>query len=1299
MQAGEQRAHDRKRAVAQPAKSSKGDKDTNDKTKEEPKRRKRRVNPHAAGYKNNKQKDLNGTYVELWHNRMGHPGDTAAIKMIKGGLGVMHDLTVTLDDYRNSEFWCEICGLTKVRNRNHPARASASTGWPDYPNEIHSLDSTGKERTRTIWNDKYATYVTDHHDGRTWAYAHSSKKQLPEVLSDHEHNAVVDARLSRAYEDAGHAREFEVKNYWTDNAGELTSDREKARRKANRIGTTTTVPNEGHGPQNAVSERRIQSVRRVSNQLIHSPSCAIPLKWAKRMWNYADIHATHIMMMWPTAHNDKGQCTADKRYAEGKGARNANWRCRLMHSWGCEVITPLPGEKRKPRGKRLYFVGVPENFGRGYLLWDLANPNNRPLVYDSVVFQENPLQNSAESRRPAQKPTNASGGGKQTTSEASDNDETKATNDANMGKCDLEWTPIKEPKCDLEWTPMKEPESRDTIQWTTINDSTPSHEWTPIEGNTDNSQSEEDAALPLPEIEGEDDGWRGRLLIPKPGDDGKHLTVRKLWKMMVNDWGMEDIPLSWFRRMNCNPETGEAAGQHSRPPRVTEDGQRGWLWIPTEFGDIDGDYPPEQNTTSSDDEGAGESNPGDSAQWEHESKAEANMATSVADHNAAVFNTVVAHNRRRLDELREDHHNDKWYKAINRKVASGKSFAAVESTGACINAACALLGQTYRLAAKSARLQQSAKRPRHRRRARTCFEMANCLLLIATAQSVAGLEGMKARDIPEPPNYKAALRGEFASFWRSAIMKEFDNLEEHDIWELVELPAGRRSIDTTWRFKAKPNAAGLIDKFKARLCARGFRQMFGIDFTETHAPVTVISAWRANVAEMARYDWDFDIWDVKGAYLNSELLEEIYVTPPEGYPYPDGAQPGLVLRLKRALYGLKQAGRAWSKKFARFLKKKGFVASTADPSLFIKTRVIDGKEETIRLNVYVDDIFAVYSNEKWYNEFKAEVMDLEDGGFKLSASDDSNVFLGVSIDRLHDGAVKIHQRRYIEDLAARFLQDTPDKKAKVPYFTSIPLTKAMSPETEELKKQMESMPYRSLIGGLNHLANYTRPDIACAVNMCAQFSANPGMGHWKAAKQILVYLRSTADYGVIYGRSNTKYIPFVPICGYTDASWADDPDERKSRTGTMLWSWGGPIEWRSVKQKSIALSTTEAEYMAACEGVKSTIWARRLYTEFGYGDLGIPDDDGIPTEQELEGYKPVVQFQDNSGCIEWSKNPVQHNRAKHIDLRYHFIRAKVKSGEVKLVHCPTEIMMADLLTKYLAAPRFAFLRNLMMSIK
>ena len=176
--------------------------------------------------------------------------------------------------------------------------------------------------------------------------------------------------------------------------------------------------------------------------------------------------------------------------------------------------------------------------------------------------------------------------------------------------------------------------------------------------------------------------------------------------------------------------------------------------------------------------------------------------------------------------------------------------------------------------------------------------------------------------------------------------------------------------------------------------------------------------------------------------------------------------------------------------------------------------------------------------DRWYQEFKTELQQ----EFDLSSSADSDVFLGITIDRLRDGAIKISQQRYVDDIVASFLGDG-DKVSKVPYVVSWKLSKDMGPQTTKEKKAMEEIPYRRLIGMLLHLANCTRPDISAAVGILGKFNANPGMKHWKAALEVVKYLKGTANYGVVYGRQRDG-IPYVPLCGYSDASWADDPDDR-----------------------------------------------------------------------------------------------------------------------------------------------------------
>ena len=1237
-----------------------------------------------------------------WHNAIGHPGDSAAKKMIDRGYGAVNGIKVTLKHFMSKglpKVWCDTCCKARCRNRHHKRRDKADGGWPAHPNELHAVDSMGRSK-RSLWGEQYSTVVKDHHDANTWAYAHRRKKEMPNVLAKHEHSAKMDARQSKSYAAYDGTVEFGVKAYRSDNAGELTSDFELARRRRGGIATQLTVPNAGHGQQNAVAERAIGLVRTLSNTLIHSPLHNIPITYARRLWPYADSHAARLRNLHPTTHNEENAAPAEKRYVSGRGALKPSYISRLHHIWGSRMVVNEPGDKRELKGRDYYYVGVPDDFAPGYLAWDLSRPLERPRVVLNVVFQEDAQIDSTESF------VKASYDSSLESDDAGDMDVTSSKDvDLEMNEGALSGT---------------DNDSGDTLDGG--DDTNDTHTRSDSDGgiwNADISeflelqamarQPSDDVVVDGSEsglsqqgdmsLSGDDGGWSGRYFVPDI--DGRQMTIQAIWTKLRSVHGMSrKIMLSEFRGENTM-SNGEPVHQHARPPAVTDDGERGWLNIPTTLGEVDGESMFETTFSDSDSGldlndkktvvGATDSDSNSSGGLDKQPEQEEAKATADgAAHNAAALGAFQRRQQQEFGNLRRQHRQRKWFKAVASSV--GVIEEPADDTESLFEQANVLLKQTAKFAAKSVRVSKRRKKALHQG-GKVMFKMANALLLLATANLVKGLEGIRARDVPEPQSYKEALMSDYAEYWDAAIKIELKNLEDHDIWEWTHLPEGRKCIDTTWRFKTKVNAMGMIDKLKARCCSRGFRQIFGIDYTETHAPVTVLSSWRANVADMAQNGWDFEIFDVKGAYLNAELLEEIYCKPPEGMA---DLRPGQVLRLKKALYGLKQAGRAWNKELTTWLKQEGFAVSDADPCLFIKVKMIEGEEHVIRMNVHVDDIFAVYSHDEWYAEFKEELLDPETG-FELSVGDDANVYLGVSVFTLPDGAVKLCQPRYTDELVARYLPDDT-KECVVPHMTSVRLTKEMGPQTEAAVKEMADVPYRSLIGALMHLANYTRPDIACAVGICAQYCANPGKEHWKAALTILRYLRGTRNHGLIYGRKRTECIPYAPLCGYADASWADNPDDRTSRTGTMLWSWGGPIGWRSAKQKSQALSTTEAEYMAACDLVKSLVWARRLLSEFGYDDLGIFDPHAVKTEEELEGANPSVVYEDNTGCIEWSRNPVDHQRSKHIDLRYHYVRAKVKDGDVKLVYCPTEDMVADLLTKYLAAPRFVRLRDMMVGV-
>ena len=305
------------------------------------------------------------------------------------------------------------------------------------------------------------------------------------------------------------------------------------------------------------------------------------------------------------------------------------------------------------------------------------------------------------------------------------------------------------------------------------------------------------------------------------------------------------------------------------------------------------------------------------------------------------------------------------------------------------------------------------------------------------------------------------------------------------MWKWVWLPKGARCIDATWRFKVKITNAGLVDKLKARLCARGFKEIFGKDYIETHAPVTVLTSFRIALAEAARLDLGVSFFDISGAYLEADLLEDVYLEPFPGAPPPP--QPGMVMKLIKALYGLKNAGRAWSQCLHKKLVSLGFVrAKNVDNCLYQRK---DG-DDFIRLNIHVDDCCATYTDVAQF-EWLMDELRLE--GWGLSEATDKNRFLGMEYERLADGAVALHQAGYIQEILAEFPGMLECKAQRVPHDSGYRHTKADCPVTELEKEDMAKVPYRRAIGMLRYLADGTRPEICATLGVLSQFQANPAV--------------------------------------------------------------------------------------------------------------------------------------------------------------------------------------------------------------
>lgn len=502
----------------------------------------------------------------------------------------------------------------------------------------------------------------------------------------------------------------------------------------------------------------------------------------------------------------------------------------------------------------------------------------------------------------------------------------------------------------------------------------------------------------------------------------------------------------------------------------------------------------------------------------------------------------------------------------------------------------------------------------------------------------------------EPKTVTEAAKDEY---WVKAMNEELDQIEKNETWDLVPRPKDKNVIGTKWVFRNKLNEDGQVVRNKARLVCKGYAQIEGLDFEETFAPVARLESIRMFLSLAVHLKFKVYQMDVKSAFLNGNLEEEVYIEQPDGFLL--GEDPNAVCRLKKALYGLKQAPRAWYSRLDTYLiQSLGFKKGVVDSNLYIK--VVDCQQLVVI--VYVDDIIFGGHKEELCREF-ADRMKNE---FEMSMLGEMTYFLGLQINQNKDG-IFISQVKYVKEILKKFMMEDC-KPVGTPMIVGCKLSK--EDESDDVDQKL----YRSMIGSLLYLTA-TRPDILHSVCMVARFQSSPKENHMIAVKRILRYLKGTMELGLNYSRSKR-----AELTAFSDADWAGDIDERKSTSGGAFFLGENLVAWHSKKQESVSLSTAEAEYIAASATCTQVLWMKRQLE-----DLGV----------KVEGPTPILC--DNSSAINISKNPVQHSKTKHIDIRYHFLKDEVQKGTVQLVFVPTKDQIADIFTKPLPKDLFEDLRS------
>ncbi|KAK8708165.1 hypothetical protein V6N13_059210 [Hibiscus sabdariffa] len=412
-------------------------------------------------------------------------------------------------------------------------------------------------------------------------------------------------------------------------------------------------------------------------------------------------------------------------------------------------------------------------------------------------------------------------------------------------------------------------------------------------------------------------------------------------------------------------------------------------------------------------------------------------------------------------------------------------------------------------------------------------------------------------DQDEPKTYQEAVASPDSEKWLEAMRSEMDSMSENQVWTLVEPPEGIKPIGCKWVFKKKTDMDG-------NLHFMIMKQM-----------------------------------DVKTAFLNGKLEEDVYMTQPEGFVTPENARK--VCKLQRSIYGLKQASRSWNLRFNEAIQEFGFIRNEDEPCVYKK---FSGSIVSF-LILYVDDILIIGNDIPTLQSIKTWLSSC----FSMKDLGEAAYILGVKIYRDRSRRLLgLSQSTYIDKVLKRFSMEE-SKRGFLPMRHGISLSKEMCPSTPQERERMSQIPYASAIGSIMYAMICTRPDLSYALSMTSRYQANPGEGHWTAVKNILKYLRRTKDVFLVYGGEEE-----FRIKGYTN---------------------------KSSKQETVVDSATKAEYVSASEATKEIVWIKKFISELGV----------VPSISDAVGL-----YCDNNGAIAQAKEPRSHHGPKHNFKFFYLIR-------------------------------------------
>ena len=1190
----------------------------------------------------------------LLHTRMGHASKRVMIQALKQGITL--GVNITLDELIHSNLYCKACATSHITRKPFP-RKSVREPHKTILGLIHT-DTAGPRPTSITYQNrlnhksgeyKYWQVYVDDHSKFIWINFLRKKDELPSRMKAMQRHMELDAKDSYQNPPPGQLP-LTVQAYRSDNAGELTSKQAVRSLLKAMIDHERTVP--GSSQQNSYAESAIKVIQDMARTLLDSA------KFPLRYWPFAISTAVYLVNRLPSTTNDEGKSRYEMFYGNSPDFST-------LKTFGAVVTKFLPipkrrhGDKQSPSGEggnRHRLVGYPRKT-KGYLVLDTQKePHPKVFACRHIHLQEDTEEYPSMSDDSTEDDTTES----DSVSLPNSSSSSSSTNLSGYSADDSDSQRSSSPSDSQDPTSSSDPSSSSEQETQSEHD----------DSNTDD-----------PDLNAH------RTMVKSRARD----TVNKLARR-------HRVDAQLLCRLNDNIPRHDGRPRQLRPSDHLKRGTELFLPTPSDeerFNDSSSSEVDNSSSSSRSDQDA----PAPSSAECKEPPSRSPLPAANLLECAPREQQLESNGHNLPSELSIHLEEEALYTDMASTYAATPVVEACADTTKALSVCHELIRSAFHSTVESFREQRHTKTYidfNLNKLKDEAYHIFLCSFDKEQAHLVDALRHVKGRDIPNPKNYAEAMQSEFQEFWNAAIAEEIANLKAYDVFRFEILPPGVKPINCRYVFKVKINQQGLVDRFKARLVVQGFRQRFGVDYLKTHASVCKMQTFRYQMAHAAQHDLKHEIIDVKSAYLEAKMKLPVYINIP-GHPAP----PGMAARLLKSLYGTKQAGRNWHQTIVPLLTSKwNFTQSAADPCMFFH---YTSKDDYCVLCLFVDD-FSITST-RTHTKSRDTFMKLIQEKFHTSKSDDDNVYLGIRCRRLGPHKIFLDQSLYIED----FLHMYGFKNVR-PVATptsGLPLSKTQCPVEQSEKDAMSKHPYRQIIGSLRYLEQCTRPDISFALNRLSRYQVNPGLPHWNELKHLVRYVASTIKHGILFGKNGYPMHATLqhdlsgPLECFVDSDHAADKDTRRSCTSYVFFSRGGPISWRSRLQSSTAMSTCEAEFMAASDAACENAWLRRLIGEFTdlnttrINGLLVPQDIAAPrlSSQFFDNEVPTRFNEDNIGCIQSSEDPVLHGRMKHVDIRYHRLKEFVSLGQCKLLYVPTSRQIGDMGTKVLPKKTFCTLRD------